>query len=147
MLPPTNTQHTTDPNHTYVNPEYLLMFLRLQQRLCVELWGRSLLLNTVCFSPQLKVWKRIQEIQSVLMNLGLQVCAHTETPKTERFPATGLNSLLKLKAELNTKVQFSDKTTKSWTQCTQMPFVHWPEATLCIRNWTQHLNIPIFPVS
>jgi len=42
MLSPTNTQHTTALNRTYVNPEYPLMFFRLQLRLCVELWGRSL---------------------------------------------------------------------------------------------------------
>lgn len=46
------------------------------------------------------------------MGAGLQVCTHIQTPTTERFLATGPNSLFQLKTELNAEVQFSDKTTK-----------------------------------
>ena len=55
---------------------------------------------------------RTQEIRSVPMDLGLQVCTHIQAPHTERFPAVGLNSLFNSETELNREVQFSDKTTK-----------------------------------
>lgn len=60
------------------------------------------------FFAQREVEKRTQKLQSVT-HLGLQVCANRQTPHAKRFSTTKLNSFLKLKTELNTEVQFSNK--------------------------------------